>query len=310
MNSIQQLRYAVEVERTGSISKAAENLYMNQPNLSKAIRDLEADLGVMIFARTAKGVVPTQKGRDFLRCAHSVLSQIEEMESLCRPAEDARVRFSVCVPRASYISCAFASFVRSLGETSAYELDYREDSTAHAIRSVVDGVDDIAVVRFDAEAEPYFSSALRDNALVSEPVFTFSGRALMSRTHPLAGLDCVDEAALLAYVELVHGDRAAPAMPVSEARARAEARADGRTIYLYERGSQLELLTRVPGAYMWVSPMPAEALARFDLVQKPCAGGGRRQKDVLIFRKGWRFTETERLFIEALHASVEAVSDK
>ena len=61
MNNLLQLKYAVEVEKTGSISKAAENLYMNQPNLSKSIRELEDDLGIAIFDRTAKGVVPTEK---------------------------------------------------------------------------------------------------------------------------------------------------------------------------------------------------------------------------------------------------------
>lgn len=59
------LRYAVEVNRVRSISKAAQNLYMSQPNLSRAIKDLEAELGITIFKRTAKGVTPTPVGRNF-----------------------------------------------------------------------------------------------------------------------------------------------------------------------------------------------------------------------------------------------------
>ena len=59
--NIQHLRYALEVEKTGSISKAAENLYLNQPHLSKAIRDLEENIGITVFNRTSKGVVPTKK---------------------------------------------------------------------------------------------------------------------------------------------------------------------------------------------------------------------------------------------------------
>ncbi|HPR78720.1 MAG TPA: LysR family transcriptional regulator, partial [Candidatus Limiplasma sp.] len=57
--NIQHLRYAVEVEKTRSITEAAENLYMSQPNLSRAIRELESDLGISIFDRTPKGIVPT-----------------------------------------------------------------------------------------------------------------------------------------------------------------------------------------------------------------------------------------------------------
>lgn len=79
------LQYAVEVERTGSITRAAANLYMDQPNLSKAIRSLEESLGAPIFKRTPKGVVPTARGRIFLEHARNVLAQIEEMEHLYKP---------------------------------------------------------------------------------------------------------------------------------------------------------------------------------------------------------------------------------
>ena len=101
MNNLLQLKYAVEVEKTGSISKAAENLYMNQPNLSKSIRELEDDLGIAIFDRTAKGVVPTDKGREFLGYARSILAQVAEMEALYRPADEKKQRFDLCAPRAS-----------------------------------------------------------------------------------------------------------------------------------------------------------------------------------------------------------------
>ena len=86
MNTI-LLQYAVEVERTGSITQAAANLYMDQPNLSKAIKTLEENLGAPVFRRTSKGVVPTDKGRIFLQYAKNILEQIEEMEELYRPSK-------------------------------------------------------------------------------------------------------------------------------------------------------------------------------------------------------------------------------
>ena len=62
--NLQQLKYAVEIARVGSISKAAKNLYMGQPNLSKSIKELEAELGQTLFSRTARGVQPTRAGED------------------------------------------------------------------------------------------------------------------------------------------------------------------------------------------------------------------------------------------------------
>ena len=76
MNTV-LLQYAVEVEKTGSITQAAGNLYMDQPNLSKAIKTLEESLGAPIFKRTSKGVVPTARGRIFLEYARNVLAQLE-----------------------------------------------------------------------------------------------------------------------------------------------------------------------------------------------------------------------------------------
>ena len=115
--NILHLKYAVEVERTGSITQAAENLYMGQPNLSKAIRELENSVGIVIFKRTPKGVVPTVRGEEFLKQAKKVLAQIEHMEAIFMPGTKERQRLSVSIPRASYMAEAFTSFVQLLDET-------------------------------------------------------------------------------------------------------------------------------------------------------------------------------------------------
>jgi len=123
MNNLLQLKYAVEVEKTGSISKAAENLYMNQPNLSKSIRELEDDIGIAIFDRTAKGVVPTEKGREFLGYARSILAQVAEMEALYKPTDDRKIRFAVCAPRASYVSHALTDLIHALGPDADFGIE-------------------------------------------------------------------------------------------------------------------------------------------------------------------------------------------
>ena len=82
--NILHMRYAVEVARAGSISRASETLYMNQPNLSRAIRDLEGTLGITLFERTARGMVPTPEGEVFLERARRILGEIDEMEAFYR----------------------------------------------------------------------------------------------------------------------------------------------------------------------------------------------------------------------------------
>ena len=75
--NILYLKYAVEVAKTKSISRAAENLYMGQPNLSRAIKELEESLGITIFARSPQGVKTTPEGEEFLSYAKNILRQID-----------------------------------------------------------------------------------------------------------------------------------------------------------------------------------------------------------------------------------------
>ena len=123
MYNLQHLKYAVEVARTGSISRAAENLYMGQPRLSRAIRELEEESGLILFNRTSKGVTLTQKGADFLDRARSILAQIEELEAMYKPTDGAALRFDLCAPRASYVAAAFVAFAGSLDPTREIRLN-------------------------------------------------------------------------------------------------------------------------------------------------------------------------------------------
>ena len=78
------LKYAVEIAQTSSMTKAAENLYTAQPNLSRAIRELENSLGITVFKRTSKGIYPTAKGEEFLEYAREILAQVDKVEKLYR----------------------------------------------------------------------------------------------------------------------------------------------------------------------------------------------------------------------------------
>lgn len=218
MNNIQHLKYAVEVEKAGSISKAAENLFIAQPHLSKAIRELESSLGAAVFNRTSRGVVPTKKGREFLRYAKNILAQIEEMEALYKPANVEAQRFDICVPRASYISFAFTEFVKALDHEKDIDVNYRETNSMRAIREVTDGTNNLAIIRYETLHESYFLNALEERDLQHEPVWEFEYLALMSAEHPLAKEDVIGFSQLSQYMELVHGDISVPALPISEAR--------------------------------------------------------------------------------------------
>ena len=73
------LRYAIEVEKNRSITGAAKQLFISQPNLSRDIRELEDEIGFSIFTRSSRGVVPTDKGREFLQLAKKAVRQYQAL---------------------------------------------------------------------------------------------------------------------------------------------------------------------------------------------------------------------------------------
>ena len=310
MNNIQHLKYAVEVERTGSISKAAKNLFMGQPHLSKAIKELEESLGISVFNRTPQGVVPTIRGAEFLRYARSILAQIEEMESLYKQTDETVHRFDISVPRASYISYAFSEFARTLENEKEIDLNYRETNSMQAIKNVADNVNNIAVIRYQEIYEKYFISALEERDLEFIPIWEFNYLVLMSQKHPLAGSEVIRYSDLRKYTEIIHGDISIPALPLSEARQIEKADDRKKKIAVYERGSQMELLSRLTTTYMWVSPMPGDVLSCFSLVQRECNMSKNRFKDILIYRKGYHFSAQDTLFLDVLKKTVDMVSLK
>ena len=250
MNNIQHLRYAVEVAKTGSISRAAENLFMGQPHLSKAIRELEEDMNITIFRRTPKGVEPTEQGEQFLEYARRILEQVDELESLYKPS--GVKKFSLSLPRASYAAFAFSEFAAALDDAEGLDVKYRETNSTQVLKNVGDGVSNLGILRCQREHEKYFLAALEERSLKYEPVWEFEYLALMSRRHPLAAAPELKYSELRLYTEIVHDDNSIPALPVSEARMLAQKHEKKKKIAGYERGIQFELLCRLPAAYIWV----------------------------------------------------------
>jgi len=228
MNNILHLKYAVEVERTGSISKAAETLYMGQPHLSKAIRELEESIGITIFNRTSKGVIPTQKGRGFLDYAKKILEQIDEMEAHYKPSDGSVHNFDISVPRASYISYAFSEFAKYLDTKKEIDLNYRETNSMRAMKNVADNTNNIAIIRYQTIYERYFLNALEERELKYKPIWEFEYLALMSDKHFLANEQTIDYSDLHKYTEIVHGDITVPALPLTEMREIAKAKKEKR----------------------------------------------------------------------------------
>jgi len=291
MNTL-HFKYAVEVEKTRSITQAADNLYMAQPNLSKAIRELEDTLGITIFERTPKGVVPTKKGAEFLSYAKKILAQLDKMEAL-RDSGNADLRsFDLAAPYGGYIMDAFARFADALSSAEV-RLSFRETDTAETVARVAEDRSDLGIVRCRAGSVRYLQSYLAQKELSCEPIWEFTGVLLMARSHPLASFGAVTSDSLADYIELRRGNETA--LGFFE-----EPQQEDTGIRIYGCAGAEALLTRMAGSYMIVPPAPKSTYEKSSLIQKPYSEG-LRYTDLLIYPKGSKLSELSSQFADLLY---------
>lgn len=303
MNTL-HLKYAVEIEKTGSITKAAENLFMGQPTLSKTIKELESNLGITIFKRTSKGVLPTKKGTEFLNYARNILSQIDEMESLYK--SDKKQSFSIAVPRASYISKALTGFIKELDQINSININYKETNAIRAINKVSVGEYRFGIIRYQSIYENYFTSFLTDKNFSIKPLWEFECLAIMNENHPLASNESISYDDLIKFIEVVHGDNVVPYLSVDNKN---NVKNPSKKIYIYERGSQFDLLSDIYGSYMLTSPIPLGILHRNSLIQRKCNYVDGKYKDVIIYPDNYQFTELDKSFFDKLQKTIKEVSE-
>jgi DNA-binding transcriptional LysR family regulator len=290
----------VEVERQGSITKAAASLYMGQPNLSKAIKEMEKEIGIPIFRRSPKGVVPTEKGKEFLQYAKAILVQMDKMENLYKDNGENRVSFSLLVPRATYITYAFTEFLNKIGGAETIDIKFRETNSMEAINAIVECECEMGIIRYPIAYESFFMPLIEEKNLVVNNSWQYDQLIVVSENSKLTQESVIDEKVLENYIEILHGDNILPNISSAYQKKRSAIDSPKKHIYIYERGSQFDILSSCPEAYMWVSPIPEEILKRYGLKQLECPAMHRTHKDVLIMQNSYRLSSADQMFLDEL----------
>ena len=188
--TLQQLRYAIAVADAGSITAAAARLFIAQPSLSKALSELEAEMGVTIFERSARGVRPTEDGTRFLSYARQVVEQADLLESQFVHGTPVRRVFAVSSQHYAFVVNAFVELVREIGR-ERYEFSLREGTTAGIIDDVRTQRIEVGVIYRSEFNREVITGAVRRADLRFEPLFVAAPHVFVSRTSPLAGRESV-----------------------------------------------------------------------------------------------------------------------
>ncbi len=307
--NILHLKYALAVADAGSLGKASEKLLIAPPNISRSIKELEGDLGITIFERTAKGMELTPEGERFIGLAKDVVTRINQVENFYKNGEVKKQKFSISVPRASYISEAFAEFSKKL-TNDPVEIFYKETNSQDTIKNILEHDYKLGVIRYAENYDKYFKSLLDEKDMVYELVTEFTYSLIMSAESPLASKEAISFDDITDYIEIAHADPYVPSMPLSKVVKEELPDSIEKRIFVFERASQFDLLSQNPKTFMWVSPIPKKLLDRYGLVQRKCIDNKKVYKDYLIYKDGYSLTKLDRLFITELSEAKKITSDR
>ena len=173
------------------------------------------------------------------------------------------------------------------------------------VKNILEVGYNLGIIRYAAGYDKYFRQMMAEKGLKGELVAEFRYVLVMREDSALAGMETIRFPDLQEYIQIAHADPYVPSLPLSAVR-NEELPQTPRRIFVFERGSQLDLLAGNPETFMWVSPLPERLLRELHLVQRECAENRRMYRDLLIHRQDYRLTELDKRFITELTRSKRA----
>ena len=199
--TIQQLKYIITVAETGSITEAAKKLYISQPSLSNAIKDIEKETKLTVFHRSRQGIALTKEGLEFLGYARSVVQQMELLENRFVSNEPAKLRFGVSTQHYTFTSNAFVEMVERFGQ-ERYEFILNETQTIQIMEDVKNRFSDLGILFISNGNKAIIRKELEDRRLQFFELFTAKPHVFLSADHPLAERKSVTLSQLRDYPRL------------------------------------------------------------------------------------------------------------
>lgn len=183
--TLQQLKYVVTVADKGTISEAAKELFISQPSLTKAIKELENEMHITIFNRTNKGIVVSNVGDEFLAYARQVLEQASLLEERFLNLKKQSPRFSVSTQHYSFAVNAFVDVIREFGGNQ-YDFTLRETQTYEIIEDVSRLKSEIGILYTSSKNQEVIMKLIKQNSLEFQELFIAKPHVFISSKHPLS----------------------------------------------------------------------------------------------------------------------------
>ena len=196
--TLQQLKYVITVAETGTITEAANQLFISQPSLTNAIHELEKEMNIVIFNRTNKGISLSKEGEVFLGYARQVLEQAAILEDKYKRNGGGKKQFCVSTQHYSFAVNAFVDLIKEYGQEE-YDFSLRETQTYEIIEDVARLRSEIGILFLNDFNEAVINKILKSYDLEFHLLFIAKPHVFISRSHPLASNKVITNEELEVY---------------------------------------------------------------------------------------------------------------
>ncbi|MBW4080724.1 LysR family transcriptional regulator [Paenibacillus sp. S150] len=205
--TLQQLRYAIEIANSGSMNEAAKRLFVSQPSLSNAIKELESELGITIFERNNRGISISAEGVEFLGYARQIIEQTEFMENRYTGKKRSPLYFSVSTQHYAFVVDAFVKLLKE-NKVAEYNFSLRETQTYEIIEDVRTLRSDLGILYINEGNYKVMNKLFSDGNLKFTPLFNTNPHVYVRAGHILAGNEMITHEDILPfpYITFEQGD--------------------------------------------------------------------------------------------------------
>jgi len=296
--TLQQIRYAIVIAEAGSINKAAEVLYVTQPSLTSAVRELEKEIGEKIFDRGRNGVSVTEEGLDFLMHARRLYQDYENILNVFGKGEQKKEKFNVSTQHFSITEKAFVNLINEI-DIQEYEFDVFETTSKEVIDDVSSYKSEIGILVLNYYNKSIIEKVLKNMGLSYYHLKSCELKVYISASHPLADKNSISVKELLDYPCLLfeHSDN----ISFHYAKEVLNIKDFSKIVMLSDRASMLDLLINLNG-YTLCSNIIFEELSGKDYVAIPLEVDTVEKNIEIgyITREGSRLSKIGELYIEKI----------
>ena len=303
--TIQQLNYAIIISEMGSLNKASEVLYIAQPSLTSSIQELEKELGITIFNRSARGVTLTNDGEEFIQYARQVILQYERLLEKYGKSETIKKKFGISTQHYSFAVKSFVEMVKQF-DTGEYEFAIRETKTREVIDDVSAGRSEVGILYLSDFNRKAIEKLLRANNLEFHHLIDCDAYVYLWKGHPLASKKSIRFEELADYPCLSFEQGSAGSFYFAEEILTTSEYP--RTIKTNDRATMLNLMVGLNG-YTLCSGIICEELNGSEYIAVPFESDDGSQHNTMdigyIVRKYMILSRMAELYIKELRAYLD-----